>query len=66
MDSNPTIPDRTPAIVGDGQSPVPDIVAGVSYPGESRRRFYYYAMCFRTFFYRRNPTAGKFTDSVDF
>ena len=28
IDSNPAVPDRTAAIVGDGQSPVPAIVAG--------------------------------------
>jgi aspartate racemase len=28
IDSNPAVPDRTAAIVGDGQSPVPVIVEG--------------------------------------
>ncbi len=28
IDSNPKVPDRTPAIIGDGQSPVPAIVKG--------------------------------------
>ena len=28
IDSNPKVPDRTPAIIGDGQSPVPTIVEG--------------------------------------
>ena len=39
IDSNPEVPDRTAAIIGGGESPVP--VA-------RRGRFYYNSLCFRS------------------